>query len=160
MNPHSRMPLIILIVLIIGTVWWVKGQRTMSLNERLYLKRRGYAVEEPTAPGPPVPKDTRLINLIESLGDLSPFARQRAAEDLSRMCEAGQRDPRMLPSLIVALNDNDASVRSAVAAALGNLSNVEAVDPLKQRLEVEESIHVRGALQRALHKLEAGSLKT
>jgi hypothetical protein len=148
------MPLIIVIVVVIGLVWWVNSRRTMSLNERLYLKRRGYAVEEPIDPGPPVPKDTRLINLIESLGDLSPFARRRAAEDLSRMCQAGQRDPRMLPSLIVALNDSDASVRSTVAAALGNLSNVEAVDPLKQRLEIEESIHVRGALQRAIEKLK------
>ena len=150
------MPLIIVIVVVIGLVWWANSRRTMSLNERLYLKRRGYAVEEPIDSGPPVPKDTRLLNLIESLGDLSPFARQRAAEDLSRMCQAGQRDPRMLPSLVVALNDSDASVRSTVAAALGNLSNVEAVDPLKQRLEVEESIHVRGALQRALQKLEVG----
>jgi hypothetical protein len=147
------MPLIIIIVVVIGLVWWMNSQRTISLNERLYLKRRGYAVEEPVDPGPPVPKDTRLINLIESLGDLSPFARQRAAEDLSRMCQAGQRDPRMLPSLIVALNDSDASVRSTVAAALGNLSNMEAVEPLKQRLEIEDSIHVRGALQKALQKL-------
>lgn len=154
------MPLIIIIVVVIGLVWWINSQRTMSLNERLYLKRRGYAVEEPVDPGPPVPKDTRLINLIESLGDLSPFARQRAAEDLSRMCQAGQRDPRMLPSLIVALNDSDASVRSTVAAALGNLSNMEAVEPLKQRLEIEVSIHVRGALQKALQKLEADGLKS
>lgn len=153
------MPLILILVLVIGIVWWMKSQRTLSLNERLYLRRRGYAVEEPIASGPPVPKDTRLINLIESLGDLSPFARQRAAEDLSRMCEAGQRDPRMLPSLIVALNDSDASVRGMVAAALGNLSDMEAVDPLRRRLEVEESIHVRGALRKALQKLEAGGLK-
>jgi hypothetical protein len=154
------MPLIIIIVVVIGLVWWINSQRTMSLNERLYLKRRGYAVEEPVDPGPPVPKDTRLINLIESLGDLSPFARQRAAEDLSRMCQTGQRDSRMLPSLVVALNDSDASVRSTVAAALGNLSNMEAVEPLKQRLEIEESIHVRGALQKALQKLEADGLKS
>ena len=154
------MPLIIIIVVVIGLVWWINSQRTLSLNERLYLKRRGYAVEEPVDLGPPVPKDTRLINLIESLGDLSPFARQRAAEDLSRMCQAGQRDPRMLPSLIVALNDSDASVRSTVASALGNLSNMEAVEPLKQRLEIEESIHVRGALQKALQKLEADGLKS
>jgi HEAT repeat protein len=132
----------------------------LSLNEKLYLKRRGYATEEPIETGPPVSKDIRLISLIESLGDLSPFARQRAAEALSRMCEAGQRDSRMLPSLAVALNDSDASVRSTVAAALGNLGNAEAVDSLKQRLEIEESIHVRGALQKALQRLEASSLKT
>lgn len=154
------MPLIIILLLIIALVWWAKSQRVLSLNEKLYLKRRGYATEDPIEAGPPVPKDIRLISLIESLGDLSPFARQRAAEALSRMCEAGQRDPRMLPSLVVALNDSDASVRSTVAAALGNLGNAEAADPLKQRLEIEESIHVRGALQRSLQKLEAGSLKS
>jgi HEAT repeats len=154
------MPLIIILFLVIALVWWVKSQRVLSLNEKLYLRRRGYATEDQIESGPPVPKDTRLVSLIESLGDLSPFARQRAAEALSRMCEAGQRDLRMLPSLVVALNDSDASVRSTVAAALGNLGTADAVDPLKQRLGVEQSIHVRGALQRALQKLEAGSLKS
>jgi hypothetical protein len=154
------MPLIIILVLIIGLVWWVKSQRTLRLNERLYLKRRGYEVEERIDLGPPVARDTRLISLIESLGDLSPFARNRAAEDLSRMCEAGHRDSRMLPSLVVALSDSDASVRGTVAKALGNLSNMDAVDPLKQRLEIEESIHVRGALQKALQKLESDNLKS
>ena len=66
------MSLIIVIVVVIGFAWWVKSQRTMSLNERLYLKRRGYAVEEPIDLGPPVPKDTRLINLIESLETCRP----------------------------------------------------------------------------------------
>ena len=149
------MPLIIFIALIIAILWWVKSERALSLNERLYLRRRGYATEEVIESGPPVPKDARLFSLIESLGDLSPFARQRAAEDLARMCQAGQRDQRMLPSLVVALDDSDASVRSVVAAALSNLGNADAIKPLEQRLEVEESIHVRSALQRAIEKLQS-----
>lgn len=149
------MPLIIFVILIIAIVWWVKSQRTMSLNERLYLKRRGYAVEEPLQSAPPIPKDSRLLSLIESLGDLSPYARKRAAEDLARMCQSGERDQRMLPSLVVALGDSDPSVRSAVAATLGNLGNAEAIESLKLRLEVEESIHVRSALQKAIEKLKA-----
>jgi HEAT repeat protein len=148
------MPLIILIALIIaGLIWWARSERALNYNERLYLKRRGYASDDGHGAGPPVAKDTRLFNLIESLGDLSPFSRQRAAEDLSRMCEAGGRDVRMLPALVAALDDKEASVRSAVAAALGNLGNAEALASLKQRLENEESIHVRSSLQKAIDKL-------
>ena len=150
------MPLIILIVLaVVATLWWVNGRRTLSANERLYLKRRGYAGAEDLDTGPPIPKDTRLFGLIESLNDLSPFARQRAAEELSRLCASGQRDPRMLSSLVVALSDSDATVRSTAANALGNLGDAGAIEPLKRRLHEEESIHVRAALQRAIAKLGA-----
>jgi hypothetical protein len=153
------MLLIILIVLVVvAALWWVNGRRTLSANERLYLKRRGYASGEDLEPGPPIPKDTRLIGLIESLTDLSPFARQRAAEELSRLCASGQRDPRMLTSLIAALGDSDAAVRSAVAIALGNLGDVAAVEPLRHRLEDEDSIHVRAAVKRAIGRLEGSSL--
>jgi len=153
------MPLIILIVLVVvAALWWVNGQRTLSANERLYLKQRGYAGGEDPEPGPPIPKDTRLFGLIESLTDLSPFARQRAAEELSRLCASGHRDPRMLTSLIAALGDSDAAVRSAVAIALGNLGDVAAVEPLRLRLEDEDSIHVRAAVKRAIGRLEGRSL--
>jgi HEAT repeat protein len=60
----------------------------------------------------------------------------------------------MLPPLLTALNDSDASVRSAVANALPHLGSTEAIAPLKRRLEVEESIHVRASLQRAIESLE------
>jgi len=148
------MPLIIFAVLIIAIVWWLNSKRTLSRNEKLYLKRRGYSTDEPLQAVPPVTRDSRLLGLIESLGDLSPYARKRAAEDLARMCEGGQRDERMFPSLVVALRDSDAQVRGAVAVALSNLGKTEALEPLKQRLEIEESIHVRGALQKAMEKLQ------
>ena len=148
------MPLIIFVVLVIAIVWWVKSERALSRNERLYLKRRGYSSDEPLQPAPPVTKESRLLSLIESLGDLSPYARKKAAEDIARMCEGGQRDERIFPSLVVALADSDAQVRSAVAAALWHFGNAEAIEPLKQRLEVEESIHVRSALKKAIEKLQ------
>jgi hypothetical protein len=152
------MPLLILIALIIAALlWWARSERALNYNERLYLKRRGYATDDGLASGPPIAKDTRLFNLIESLGDLSPFSRQRAAEDLSRMCEAGGRDARMLPALVAALDDKEAAVRSAVATALGNLGHAEARAPLQQRLENEESIHVRSSLQKAIDKLNNNS---
>jgi hypothetical protein len=156
-NPKSKidMALILLVVfLVVAALWWVNSQRTLSANERLYLKRRGYAGVEDLERGPPIPKDTRLLSLIESLADLSPFARQRAAEELSRLCASGQGDPRMLASLTAALKDGDAAVRSAVATALGNLGDAAAVEPLKQRLEDEDSIHVRASVKRAIGKLE------
>jgi HEAT repeat protein len=142
---------------IIVFVWWVNSQRTVGLNEKMYLRSRGYDNDDRLDEGPPVPKDTRLFGLIESLGDLSPYARQRAAEDLGRMCASGKGDERMLSPLMEALDDSDASVRSTVAAALGCLGDGRAIDALKGRLEVEESIHVRAALNQALDKLSLAS---
>lgn len=59
----------------------------------------------------------------------------------------------MLPSLIVALDDSDTSVRRAVATALSHLSDPSSVDALKRRIDVEESIQVRSSLEQALAKL-------
>ena len=149
------MALVIFIVLVFAVVLWrLNSKKSLSRNEKLYLKRRGYETADEIESGPPVSSDARLFSLIESLGDLSPYARQRAAEDLSRMCEEERRDPRMLSSLITALDDRDASVRSAVADALGNLGDAGAIEPLKRREEIEESIHVRAALGKALAKLK------
>ena len=145
--------IVVATMIVVALLWWIKSERAISRNEKLYLKRRGYETGEAVAEGPPVHKDTRLFGLIESLGDLSPFARQRAAEELSRMCEQGRGDSRMLPALLVALNDRDASVRGAVAAALGNLGDRQAVEPLKVRREEDESIHVKAALDKAMPKL-------
>ena len=154
------MYIIVLLVLIaLAVAWWLRSERALSRNERAYLKRRGYEVGESDEPGPPVRTDVRLFSLIESLGDISPFSRQRAAEELARMCKEGRRDPRMLSSLVGTLDDSDASVRCAVASALGDLGDPRAIEPLKRRKEIEESIHVRAVLHTALEKLEhAGRL--
>lgn len=147
--------LILFVVIIVAAFWWVNGERALSRNERLYLKRRGYEPPSESEASPPVSKDAHLFSLIESLSDISPFARQRAAEELSRMCVEGNRDVRMLPSLIVALDDSEAPVRRAVATALANLSDQSSVDALKRRMDVEESIQVRASLEQALAKLGA-----
>ena len=144
--------IVVATVIVVALLWWVNSERAISRNEKLYLKRRGYDGGEPIA-GPPLNKDARLFGLIESLGDLSPFARQRSAEELSRMCEEGRGDSRMLPALLAALNDKDASVRGAVTAALANLGDQQAIEALKLRREEDESIHVRAALDKALQKL-------
>lgn len=146
--------IILIILIVIAVVWWTNSGRGLSFNERQYLKSRGYAADAALDAGPPVRKDTRLFNLIESLGDLSPYARHRAAEDLARLCQDGQRDERMLTPLLSALDDSDASVRSAAANALTQFGSAAALVPLKRRLEVEESIHVRASLQRAIEKLD------
>ena len=149
--------LILFVVIIIAVMWWLNGERALSRNERLYLKRRGYEPPSEAESGPPVSKDTRLFSAIESLSDISPYARQRAAEDLSRMCIEGNRDPRMLSSLVATLEDSDAGVRGAAAAALGNLGDARATEALTRRLEDEESAHTRTALERSLQKLGAGN---
>jgi HEAT repeat protein len=146
--------IVLIILIVIAVVWWTNSGRGLSFNERQYLKSRGYAADAALDAGPPIAKDTRLFSLIESLGDLSPYARQRAAEDLARLCQSDGRDQRMLPPLLTALNDNDASVRSAAANALTQLGDPDAIVPLKRQLEVEESIHVRASLQRAIERLE------
>src|SRR5437763_11085694 len=110
--------IVLIVLIVIAVLWWTNSGRGLSFNERQYLKSRGYAADAALDAGPPITKDTRLLSLIESLGDLSPYARQRAAEDLARMCQLGGRDERMLPSLLVALDDSNASVRSAAANAL------------------------------------------
>jgi HEAT repeat protein len=147
--------IILIIVIVVALIYGFSGQRGLNLNERLYLKRRGYEPPIDANEGPPVSKDARLYSLIESLSDISPYARQRAVEDLSRIGASSQRDPRVLSLLIGALNDSDASVRGAVAKALGKLGDPASVAPLKQRMEVEESIHVRASLEQALQELSA-----
>jgi len=145
--------IILIIVIVVALIYGLRGDGSLSFNERLYLKRRGYEPPIDINDGPPVSKDARLFSLIESLSDISPYARQRAAEDLSRICASGQRDPRMLSSLITALDDSDASVRGAVAKALGRLGDPASIEPLTRRMEVEESIHVRASLEQALDRL-------
>lgn len=145
--------IILVIVIVVALIYGFRGNRALNRNEKLYLKSRGYEPPIDLNEGPPASKEAQLVNLIESLGDISPYARQKAAEDLSRMCASGHRDERILPSLIQTLDDGDASVRGAVAQALGNLGDSSAIDLLKQRMEVEESIHVKVSLQQALERL-------
>jgi len=147
------MLLILVIIIVVALVYAFSGQRGLNLNERLYLKRRGYESPIDVPEGPPIPKDARLFSLIESLSDISPYARQKAAEDLSRMCASGQGDSRMLNPLIDSLDDSDASVRGAVATALGKLGDPASREPLTRRMEVEDSILVRASLAQALEKL-------
>jgi hypothetical protein len=147
------MPLVIFAVIAILIFWWVKSDRTLSRNERLYLKRRGYEASPPNT-GPPVDPDSQLTGYIDSLSDISPYSRQRAAEELARLCVEGKRDTRMFYSLVAALDDSEASVRSAVASALGHLADARAVEPLKRQLDVDESILFRAAALKALEKLK------
>lgn len=149
------MPLLIFIILIVAlAIWWARSNRAMSYNERQYLKRRGYAVDDGFNFGPPVKADARLRTALDSLDDLSPYSRQRAAQDLARICQEGQRDSLMLSPLIGALQDSDASVRTAAADALCSLGDARAVEPLKQRLEIEDSIQTISSLRKAIQRLE------
>lgn len=146
--------LILFIVIVVAVIYGLSSQRRMNLNERLYLKRRGYEPPIDLNQGPPVSKDARLFSLIESLSDISPYARQRAVEDLSRI-GGSERDPRVVSSLIGALDDSDASVRGAAAKALGKLGDPASVIPLRDRMEIEESIYVKASLKQALQELRA-----
>jgi len=147
------MPLVIFVVIAALIYWWWRSDRTLNSNERLYLKRRGYEAS-PTNTGPPVDPDSQLTGYIESLSDISPYSRQRAAEELARLCVEGKRDTRMFYSLVAALDDSEASVRSAVASALGQLADARAVEPLRRQLDVDESILFRAAALKALEKLD------
>jgi hypothetical protein len=154
-NKNQTMPLLILIILIVAlAIWWAKSNNAVSYNERQYLKRRGYAVDDGLNVGPPVRADARLRTALDSLSDLSPHSRQRAAQDLARICQEGQRDSLMFSPLVGALQDSDPSVRSAAADALSSLGDVRAVEALKQRLEIEDSIQTLSSLRKAIQRLE------
>jgi len=144
---------ILIIIIVVAVSYGLRSRSELNLNEKLYLRRRGYQATNESIERAPVSKDLKLLGAIESLSDVSPYARQRAAEDLSRICAAGNRDDRMLSPLIEALNDNDASVRSAVATALGNYGDLASREALSTRLGVEESIHVRASIERALQRM-------
>lgn len=146
--------LIIGIVIAVIIAWYLSGERALSRNERLYLKRRGYAYDRSDRERP-VERDTRLLGLIDSLSDLSPFSRQRAAEEISALCQSGQKDERMFSALVSTLEDSQPAVRSAAAHALGNFGDPRAIESLSRRLEIEEAIQTRAALKQAIEKLGA-----
>lgn len=114
--------------------------------------------EEPS--GEPVSRDERLFGLVDSLHDLSPNSRQRAAEQIGQMCESGLRDQRLFAPLVAALDDSDAGVRAAVVLALGSLADERAAQRLGRVAEQDESIHVRATARRALEKLTGSSGNT
>jgi hypothetical protein len=154
------MPLLIILVLVaVAIIWWLKSSRGVSLNERVYLRSRGYA-SDGEAKGPPVSKDKRLMSLLQSLDDVSVNSRQKAAEDITKLCENGQRDGRMYSPLVAALDDNSPLVRRAVAAALASLGDPRALDRLERIAATDESIYVRTAAKAGAERLrssEAGS---
>ena len=150
------MPYLIIGIVIAAIIaWYIRGERALSRNERLYLKRRGYAAEESGEPERPVERDTRLLGLLDSLSDLSPFSRQRAAEEISALCRSGQKDERMFSALVSTLEDSQPAVRTAAVHALRELGDPRAIEKLSRRLEIEEAIQTRAALKQAIEKLGA-----
>lgn len=74
-----------------------------------------------------------LSRRLRQLGSSSPAKRCRAARKLGR-----RRNARVVERLIAALKDPDASVRAAVAEALGQIGEPSAVPPLVAALEAEK----------------------
>ncbi|GEM_PF-1686326 len=146
--------LIIGIVIAAIIVWYLRGERALSRNERLYLKRRGYDYDREERERP-VERDTRLLSLLDSLSDLSPFSRQRAAEEISALCRSGQKDERMFSALVATLEDSLPAVRTAAVHALRELGDPRAIEKLSRRLEIEEAIQTRAAIKHAIEKLGA-----
>jgi HEAT repeat protein len=60
----------------------------------------------------------------------------------------------MFAPLVTALDDNDASVRRAAASALASLGDRSAIERLKRRIDVEDSVAVRSSLKKAVSVLE------
>lgn len=146
--------LIILLVVAAVLVWWWKDRNSLTRSERNYLKRRGYYVDE-RPEGEPVSPDKRMFGLVDSLHDVSPSSRQRAAEEISQMCDAGMRDQRLFAPLVTALDDNDPGVRGAVVLALASLADDRAARRLRRVADEDDSIHVRATARRALERLNS-----
>ena len=149
------MPLIILMAIVVAAlIWWRKSGRSNTLNESAYLRSRGYTSDE-REERRPIPRDSRLVGLVDSLDDVTPYARQRAAEEIALMCEEGNKDSRFYAPLVAALDDNSAAVRGAVVIALEKLGDARAADRLKRVVELDDSIHVRAIAKRVVEKTSA-----
>jgi hypothetical protein len=150
------MGMLILVVLIVGgIIWWLNSNQAASRNERTYLKTRGYDPVEPPEVRSAARQEARLMDLLNSLDDVTPYSRERAAEELSLLCESGGRDERMFAPLVAALDDRNSSVRGAAAMALGNLGDARAVSHLERVMGGDGSSHARNQARLALQKLGA-----
>src|SRR5260370_19091309 len=146
---------IVLGLIVGGAIWWYRSQRAVTLNERIYLRQRGYDPGDEPKGDRGVAKETRLMDLLDSLDDVTAYARERAADEISLMCESGQKDERMFAPLVAALDDSNAAVRGAAAIALGHLGDRRAIEQLNRVAAADDSPHPRAQARRALDKLEA-----
>ena len=148
------MGMLILVVLIVGgIIWWLNNNQAANRNERTYLKTRGYDPVDIPEVHSATRQEARLMDLLNSLDDVTPYSRERAAEELSLLCESGGRDGRMFAPLVAALDDRNSSVRGAAAMALGNLGDVRAVSHLERVVSGDASSHARNQARLALQKL-------
>jgi HEAT repeat protein len=148
--------MIILVVLVVGgIIWWLSSSQAASRNEKTYLRTRGYDPADPPEVRSAARQEARLMDLLNSLDDVTPYSRERAAEELSLLCESGEQDERMFAPLVAALDDRNSSVRGAAAMALGNLRDARAVSHLERVLGSDGSSHARNQARLALQKLEA-----
>ena len=148
------MGMIILVALIIGgIIWWLSSNQAASRNEKTYLRTRGYDRSEEPEVRSAARQEARLMDLLNSLDDVTPYSRERAAEELSLLCESGGRDGRMFAPLVAALDDRNSSVRGAAAMALGSLGDARAVAHLERVVGSDGSSHARNQARQALQKL-------
>lgn len=147
--------IILLVLLVGGVIWWLASRQSLNRNERTYLRSRGYDADDDRVESSTVPRETRMLDLLASLDDITPYSRERAAEELSLMCKSGMRDERMFAPLATALEDSNASVRGAAALALGELGDTRAIEPLKRVADNDESIHARTQALRALELINS-----
>ncbi|HYL99459.1 MAG TPA: HEAT repeat domain-containing protein [Blastocatellia bacterium] len=145
--------IILLAVLVGSVIWWLARRQSVDRNERSYLRSRGYS-DDKNVPSASISPESRMMDLLASLDDVTPYSRERAAEELSLMCDAGFRDERMFAPLATALEDPNAAVRSAVALALGKLGDIRAIAALKRTAENDDSGHARNQARLALERLE------
>ena len=149
------MPLLIFMAIVIAAlIWWYKGEHSNTVNERAYLRSRGYSTDE-RQERRPAPQESRLRSLVDSLDDITPYARQRAAEEIALMCEEGKRDSRFYAPLVAALDDKSAAVRGAAVIALEKLGDTRAANHLKRVVECDDSIHVRAIAKKTLERIAA-----
>lgn len=99
-------------------------------------------------------KQDAIPPLIEALKDRKRPSKVRAdvAEILFRMY-VRESDRRIVPAVLECLGDEDIQVRERIAITLGDIGDKDAVEPLVQRLKVEEDDNVKFAVLSALETL-------
>ncbi len=117
------------------------------------MKKRKWTDAAIASSGIALVQDARLVPILVSLyADREPLSRKAAVEYLGN-----QRDPLATAAVIRALRDRSSDVRLAAIRALGNMGDLDAIEPLTQLAERNRSPLIEPEVKAACRKIRARS---